>query len=174
MKLYAVTETNYQEILNRIAKFTNNYKMISKCNIYKVSDRNGKKSRYTNKKSVIIPSKFIEITIYPMYYNYKEYLTREDDVNWEIKKPIIYIDKDAGSATIIRIGDKIKITNYGFIVCTNNHYDGNDLIIEPKYIHEETFVIDKSAKIQNIKEEREIRWKDWAWYLYDEESSIFE
>lgn len=177
MKKVTVTEENYKEILNRIQKITNKYKMYHFYQVFTEDMKEEKQYRnfpmgfrwqWRSKGKNSYRKVFRWFKRFPNFVGVTEHQfkikSETDPDSYDAKcyremKPLIHLDLSACSALVLGDGDKIRFLPFGlgFATYTDNDYTrfGN-----PLSIYRETFIISRS-KIENLEAEESIRADEW-------------
>lgn len=186
-KMYTLTKENYMEVLHRLEKICNRFKLFSKYEVFELDiPKRNKKENYPNKtyeckswgtrevwddefntyEEKFSYSKFINPTKHHFKIAYEE---NPDSYNGKLylkTKSLIHINTGASSAIVLSCGDKVRFEKWGFIVYTDNDF----VRFEGKLnVYKNTYIIDRvSGRIESLEEEIQKRNKEWeedaAWW----------
>lgn len=186
-KMYTLTEDNYMEVLHRLEKICNRFKLLRKCEVFELdTPKRNKREKYPNKtyedkswgtrevwndefntyEEKFSYSKFIHPTKHHFKIAYDE---NPDSYNGKLylkMKSLIHINTGASSAIVLSCGDKIRFEKWGFIVYTDNDF----VRFEGKLnVYKNTYIIDRvSGRIESLEEEIQKRNAEWeedaAWW----------
>lgn len=186
-KMYTLTEENYMEVLHRLEKICNRFKLLSKYEVFELDiPKRNKKENYPNKtyeykswgtrevwddefntyEEKFSYSKFINPTKHHFKIAYEE---NPDSYNGKLylkMKSLIHINTGASSAIVLSCGDKVRFEKWGFIVYTDNDF----VRFEGKLnVYKNTYIIDRvSGRIESLEKEIQKRNKEWeedaAWW----------
>ena len=186
-KMYTLTEDNYMEVLHRLEKICNRFKLLRKYEVFELdTPKRNKREKYPNKtyedkswgtrevwddefntyEEKFSYSKFINPTKHHFKIAYEE---NPDSYNGKLylkMKSLIHINTGASSAIVLSCGDKVCFEKCGFIVYTDNDF----VRFEGKLnVYKNTYIIDRvSGRIESLEKEIQKRNKEWeedaAWW----------
>lgn len=179
-KMYTLTEDNYMEVLHRLEKICNKFKLLSKHEVFKLDvPKRNKKENYSNKiyeckswgtrevwddefntyEEKFSYSKFIHPTKHHFKIAYDENPDSYDGKFYLKMKSLIHINIGASSAIVLSCGDKVRFEKWGFIVYTDNDF----VRFEGKLnVYKNTYIIDRvSGRIESLEEEIQKRNAEW-------------
>ena len=192
-KMYTLTEDNYMEVLHRLEKICNRFRLFTKYEVFELNTpKRNKRENYSNKiyenkswgtrtvfdgvdyenqcfithEEKFSVSRFIHPTKHSFKTAYEETPDSYDGKHWLTTKPLIHINTDASGAIVLTYGDKVQFEKWGFIVYTDNDY----IRFERKLnVYKNTFIIDRvNGRIENLEEEIQKRNAEWeedaAWW----------
>lgn len=186
-KMYTLTEDNYMEVLHRLEKICNRFKLLSKYEVFELdTPKRNKREKYPNKtyenkswgtrkvwddefntyEEKFSYSKFIHPTKHNFKTAYDENPNSHNSKLYLKMKSLIHIDTGASSAIVLSCGDKVRFEKWGFIVYTDNDF----VRFEGKLnVYKNTYIIDRvSGRIESLEEEIQKRNKEWeedaAWW----------
>lgn len=189
MNKITVTEENFNEVLERLQKVCNRYKMFEFYRVLSEDLTEQKKYRrnsvgfryeykmYTDKNGERNFKRILKLFADNKYVRVTKHHFREDfdrDKNsynakymYTKMKSLIHLDLSGAAALVISDGDKVQFLPFGgFIVWTDNNYTrfGNHLTIYKNIYFPDFF----KGRISNLEEENAIRDKEWeeeaAWW----------
>lgn len=181
MKKITVTEDNFYNILERLQKICNKYKMFKFYSVFTENMKEEKQYRnksigfrneikryrdkmgeynYKSTKKFFSNNMYVRITKHKFREEFEKGINSFDSKLYTKMKSLIYFDLCAGAALVISVGDKIQFLPLGgFIVWTDNNYSRED---EPLVIYKTKFIPDFfNGKISNLEEENAIRDYEW-------------
>ena len=179
-KMYTLTEDNYMEVLHRLEKICNRFKLLRKSEVFELdTPKRNKREKYPNKtyedkswgtievlddefntyEEKFSYSKFIHPTKHYLKTAYDE---NPDSYNGKLylqMRSLIHINTGASCALILSCGDKVRFEKWGFIVYTDNDF----IRFERKLnVYKNTFIIDRvNGRIENLEEEIQKRNAEW-------------
>lgn len=182
MKKITVTEKNFSEVLSKIQRTCNKYKMFSFYRVFSEDMKEQKKYRsnsigfisevksykdkngewnYKRVKKFSAYSKYIRAT----KHHFREAFELNED-SYDAKyaypkmKSLIHLDLSGSSALVISDGDKVQFLPFGgFIVWTDDNFTRFE---NPLTIYKNIFVPDiMNGMIENLEEENSIRDREW-------------
>lgn len=186
-KMYTLTEDNYMEVLHRLEKICNRFKLLRKSEVFELdTPKRNKREKYPNKtyedkswgtikvwddefntyEEKFSYSKFIHPTKHHFKIAYDENPDSYDGKLYLQMKSLIHINTGASSAIILSCGDKVRFEKWGFIVYTDNDF----IRFEGKLnVYKNTYIIDRvSGRIESLEEEIQKRNAEWeedaAWW----------
>ena len=182
MRKITVTEENFEEILEKLQKICNKYKMFSFYRVYSEDMREQKQYRkndigsYTRvkyktdkkgRKNFKKVREFYAVNSYICVtkHQFREAYERGED-NYDVReiysemKCLIHMDMNAGSALDISEGDKVQFFPFGgFAVWTDDELTRFD---DDLTIYKDAFFPDfLRGKIKNLEEENKKRDAEW-------------
>ena len=191
-KMYMLTEDNYMEVLHRLEKICNRFKLLNKYEVFELDiPKRNKNENYPNKiyedkswgkrlvhdgfdldgfgiyhEEKFSYSKFIHPTKHAFKTAYEENPDSYNGKSWLNTKPLIHLNTGISCAIVLTYGDKVRFEKWGFIV-----YDDNDYVrFEGKLnVYKNTFIIDRvNGRIESLEKEIQKRNKEWeedaAWW----------
>lgn len=186
-KMYTLTEDNYMEVLHRLEKICNRFKLLCKYEVFELdTPKRNKREKYPNKtyedkswgtrevwddefntyEEKFSYSKFIHPTKHHFKIAYDENPDSYDGKLYLKMKSLIHINTGASSAIVLSCGDKIRFEKWGFIVYTDNDF----VRFEGKLnVYKNTYIIDRvNGRIESLEEEIQKRNAEWeedtAWW----------
>lgn len=188
-KMYTLTENNYMEVLHRLEKICNRFRLLEKYEVFELdTPKRNKRENYSNKiykdkswgtrevwddefnahEEKFSVNKFIHPTKHFLKTAYEENPKSFDGKLYaEFSfKPLIHINTGASSAIVLSCGDKVRFEKWGFIVYTDNDF----VRFEGKLnVYKNTYIIDRvSGRIESLEEEIQKRNAEWeedaAWW----------
>ena len=183
--IYTLTEDNYKEVIARLQKIANRWKLLRKDECYRVSSRTRKENypkylkeheskswgtnevydgedengRWKFKQEKVANSYFIWIKQHHFRKDYEENPETFEGKQWLHCKPLLHVNLAASSAICPTIGDRVIINKHGFIIVDDNSYTNGGA---PSLTYKYHFIIDRSNKILDLDAEIEQRNKEWA------------
>lgn len=187
-KMYTITEENYKEVLNRLQKICNKYRLLDKYEYFKISGKvrnkneNYGKAEYETKswgyRTVVDHSgeafggfktreeycensSFVHATEHNFKIKHDNDPESYDAKHWDTLKPLIALDVNPCEVIVLTYGDKVQFEKWGFIVYTDNSSMRfrNDKLT----VYKHTFVIKRTEKITDLEaeiEKRDLEWKE--------------
>ena len=179
-KMYTLTEDNYMEVLHRLEKICNRFKLLRKSEVFELdTPKRNKREKYPNKtyedkswgtikvwddefntyEEKFSYSKFIHPTKHHFKIAYDENPDSYDGKLYLQMKSLIHINTGASSAIVLSCGDKVRFEKWGFIVYTDNDF----IRFEGKLnVYKNTYIIDRvSGRIESLEEEIQKRNAEW-------------
>lgn len=179
-KMYTLTEDNYMEVLHRLEKICNRFKLLRKSEVFELdTPKRNKREKYPNKtyedkswgtikvwddefntyEEKFSYSKFIHPTKHHFKIAYDENPDSYDGKLYLQMKSLIHINTGASSAIVLSCGDKVRFEKWGFIVYTDNDF----IRFESKLnVYKNTYIIDRvSGRIESLEEEIQKRNAEW-------------
>ena len=179
-KMYTLTEDNYMEVLHRLEKICNRFKLLRKYEVFELdTPKRNKREKYPNKtyedkswgtrevwddefntyEEKFSYSKFIHPTKHHHKIAYDENPDSYDGKLYLQMKSLIHINTGASSAIVLSCGDKVRFEKWGFIVYTDNDF----IRFEGKLnVYKITYIIDRvNGRIENLEEEIQKRNAEW-------------
>ena len=179
-KMYTLTEDNYMEVLHRLEKICNRFKLLRKSEVFELdTPKRNKREKYPNKtyedkswgtikvwddefntyEEKFSYSKFIHPTKHHFKIAYDENPDSYDGKLYLQMKSLIHINTGASSAIVLSCGDKVHFEKWGFIVYTDNDF----IRFEGKLnVYKITYIIDRvSGRIESLEEEIQKRNAEW-------------
>lgn len=172
-KMYTLTEDNYMEVLCRLEKICNRFKLFNKCEVFELDiPKRNKRENYPNKtyeckswgtrmvldketynvyEQKFAVSKFIHPTKHRFKTAYEKNPDSYDGKYWLSMKPLIHLNTNISCAIVLGYGDKVRFEKWGFIVYTDNVFTRFEGKLN---VYKNTFIIDRvSGRIENLEEE---------------------
>lgn len=185
-KIYTLTEENYKEVLGKLQKICNKYKLLTKYEYFKLHNKSRNKNENYGPADYVVKSwgyrrvfdgvdetsgsfkmheDYCESSyfVHATEHNFKtEHDTDPesyDAKHWETLKPLIALDINPCQVIVLTYNDKVQFKKWGFVVYTDNssmRFANDELTI---YKH--TFVIKRKDKIEDLEAEIEKRSLEW-------------
>lgn len=183
-KLYVITEENYLEVLGKLQRICNKWRMLEKYQCFK-TNRRTKKERYDKSlmdyeckswgwrktcdykdgeweigNEYFCNSKFIHPTQHVFRQEYEANPNNLKEKQWiEYGKPMIHINIGISSAICLSVGDKVQFEKYGFAVYTDNSFTNRGNV---STVFKHLYVIDRvDGKITDLNGEIDKREQEW-------------
>ena len=185
MRKIIVTEENFNNVLERLQKVCNKYKMFEFYRVFTENMEEQKQYRsnaigfrdsvksHTDKNGNWTYKKVKEFFSYNKYVRVTKHHFREefeqgkDKYNYPKMKSLIHMDLSGCSALVISEGDRVQCLPFGgFVVWTDDDFTRFE---NPLTIYKHIYIPDYfKGKIINLEEENTTRDKEWeeeaAWW----------
>ena len=186
-KMYTLTEDNYMEVLHRLEKICNRFRLLEKHEVFELDiPKRNKKENYPNKtyeckswgtrevldkEDNICEEKFsYSKFIHPTKHHFKTaYEENPDSYNGKCylkMKSLIHLNTGPSCAIVLGCDDKVRFEKWGFIIYTDNDFTRFE---EKLNVYKNTYIIDRvNGRIKNLEEEIQKRNAEWeedaAWW----------